>query len=154
MINATELLSKKARLAIVCTGAGAGVQNELWKIPGISSILVDSSFPYANEFTDQYLGFIPENNKYCTAEVAVELAMQAYYRAYKLGEAPAIGIGLTASVASVHAHRGDHRAFVSSISEKGCTLTSIKLSKGCGEEARATDGIICDYFVIKAISEA
>jgi len=147
-----SLTSTKVRIALVCTGAGAGIQGHLWNIPGISSVLVESAFPYAPEATDEYLGFTPES--YASVETAVDLATEAYYRAYKPGGAPAIGIGLTASVASTYAHKGEHRAFAAYLRDDACMLSSIILKKGQGKEQRILDGEACDIFVANVILEA
>lgn len=151
-MNLEPLLNKKARIALVCTGAGAGLQSHLWNIPGISSVLVEASFPYAPESTAEYLGFKPEG--FCSEETAIKLALAAYYRAYKPGGEPAIGVGLTASVASTRAHRGDHRAFAACFSDKGCQVHSIKLRKGVGPEQRLRDGRACDTLAAVALREA
>lgn len=151
MIN-RNIIEKNVRISIVATGGGAGAQNMLWQIPGISSVLIDCTFPYDSEFTKDYLGFEPE--KYCSPETAVELAMQAYYRAYQPNKGPAIGIGCTASVASTVIHKGQHRIYIASVSENNCELTSIVLTKGRGEEARIIDGKICDIAIIEALNKA
>ncbi len=115
------------RIFIAATGAGAGIQDRLWRVPGISKVLVGCAFPYAPEETDAFLGFTPE--KYASAETAVDLAMEAYKRAYKPGGAPAVGVGVTASVTSTHAHRGDHRVFAAYFNDTECRVYSCTLQK-------------------------
>lgn len=148
----SDILTKRARLALVCTGAGAGIQQSLWNIPGISAVLADSSFPYAPEATSDYLGFTP--GQFCSEATAIDLAMAAYYRAYKPGAPPAVGVGLTASVASLKAHRGDHRAHAAYFSDTGCKVYTVILEKGVGAEQRGIDGQICDSLAERVIQDA
>jgi nicotinamide mononucleotide (NMN) deamidase PncC len=154
------LLAKKVRLAIATTGAGAGLQEDLWRIPGISEVLARSSFPYGTDDLAEYLGFVPDTSpatgkpSYCSPEVALDMAMAAYYRAYKFGAAPAIGVGLTASVASNREHRGDHRAYVAYFTDSDSRVISAKLKKGVGAEQRKLDGELCDALGARAILAA
>jgi hypothetical protein len=147
-----KLLSKKLRIYIACTGGGAGLQGILWKIPGISSVLVGAEFPYGEDAFDEFLGFKPEG--YCNEKSAMDLAQEAYYRAYKFEGAPALGVGLTASVATTREHRGDHRVFVASFSAERARVTCVTLRKGVGEGQREVDGLTCDLLGVNAILKA
>lgn len=135
------------RVFLATTGGGVGLQKMLWETlgqkQGPSTYLVGSSVPYEPEMTDSFLGFKPE--KYASAETAVDLAMQAYYMAYKPGGAPAVGVGLSASVASTREHRGAHRVFAAYFSDTGCRLVSVEIKKGVGLISRIKDGALCDF---------
>lgn len=144
-----KLLATKNRCYLVCTGAGAGLQKALWEIPGISAVLVGAEFPYAPEATDRFLGFKPA--KYCSEDTAIALAMEAYSRAYVLNGSQAVGIGLTASVASTVVHRGDHRVCIARAEKTGVRLFSEKLLKGVGSLARQEDGQKCDDLALLAL---
>src|SRR3954468_8124020 len=87
------------RISIAASGAGAGLQKMLWDVPGISAVLMEGVFPYSTDATDQFLRFKPE--QYCSAKTAMAMAMECYYRAYQPGGPKAIGVGLSASVASM-----------------------------------------------------
>lgn len=150
-LQINKLLATKNRCYLVCTGAGAGLQNILWEVPGISAVLVGAEFPYAPEATDHFLGFKPA--KYCSEETAIALAMEAYSRAYVLHGPEAIGVGLTAAVASTVAHRGDHRVFIGRADKTGVKLYSEILVKGVGAEARHEDGQHCDQLALQALVE-
>jgi len=143
-INAglANLLTAGNRIYLVCAGSGAGIQKTLWEVPGISSVLVGAEFPYAPEATNRFLGFAPA--KYCSEDTAILLALEAYSRAFVLDGPQAIGIGLTASVASTVAHRGDHRVFIARAEKAGVRLFSEILPKGVGSVARREDGEKCD----------
>lgn len=123
----------------VSSGAGAGLQAELWSTPGASAYLAGGSFPYATYETDRFLGYTPES--YCSEDEAVELAMEAYCRACESlpdGRMP-IGLAVTASVASLREHRGDHRVHAAIVSpERALRRTGI-LEKGVGRRLRARD---------------
>jgi hypothetical protein len=151
---AQHLLDKgPLRVMIAATGAGSGIQDKLWMVPGISTILYDAAFPYHRDAQDDFLRFT-EPGSYCTPARAVALAMECYYRAFKFGEAPAIGIGVSANVATTEVHRGDHRVFAAWFSEKGSGLHSVLLHKGEGVEARAIDGELVDFIGLNILSEA
>lgn len=143
------MLETKCRAYVVATGAGAGLQKLLWDVPGISDVLVGAALPYATDAMDRFLGFSPA--QYCSEDTAIAMALAAYGEAFAPGGAPAIGLGLTASVASRSAHRGDHRVFVAAVSEAGATLVSATLNKGSGAEARRRDGDVCDAIGLSAL---
>lgn len=136
------------KVYVIATGAGAGIQKILWDVPGVSSTLVGTSFPYATEETDEVLGFKPE--KYCSVETAVDLAQAAYLKAWSK-DADAIGVGLTASVASTREHRGDHRVHIALFSARRCRTISATIEKGVGLERRRMDGDICDQLALHAL---
>lgn len=151
MTDAAALLDSQRRIYLVATGAGAGLQKMLWDVPGISRVLVGAEFPYAPEATDRFLGFTPDN--YCSARTAISLAMEAYYLAYRPGGAPAVGLGLTGSVASLSEHRGEHRVVVATVSDSRCWCHIAVLPKG-GDDARARDGAFADGFGLRALLQA
>lgn len=135
---------KKAGVSVhvIATGAGAGLQQTLWSVPGSSSYLSGASFPYAQEETEELLGFKPEH--FCDESTAIDLASAAYMKAYRWGGNKPIGLGITASVASEKEHRGDHRFFMCVITNERIWTKSIILAKGVGARTRANDGATCD----------
>lgn len=139
------------RLYVAASGAAAGLQRTLWEVPGISSVLYASEFPYDTEATDRFLGYKPtkvvngeERGDYCSAKNAIRFAMEAYYRAYKFDGPEAIGVGISASVTSVKEHRGDHRIFGAWFSEQGCQVFGRKLEKIKDPTSRIVDGLAAD----------
>lgn len=135
----------KRRAFIIATGAGAGAQQRLWSTPGCSEFFAGAAFPYAQDQTDEILGFAPE--RYCSPETAIDLAMAAYYRAWLPGS-DAIGVGLSASVASLMPHRGEHRIHAAVMTGAGVWLHSVTLPKGVGAGARASDGAAADQVIL------
>lgn len=138
-----QLLDHKIKLYVYATGAGAGLQKRLWDVPGCSSFLVGCEFPYDTRKTEKILGHKPES--FVSKETSIELAMAAYMEAYNPNDNvdDVIGIGLTASVASLKAHRGEHRVIVTAISNKKCITKSVVIQKG-DASYRAADGEIAD----------
>lgn len=137
-----KLKEAGVNIHIVATGAGAGIQQELWKIPGSSAYLSGASFPYAQEEQEELLGFMPEH--FCSEEAAIDLASAAYMKAYKFGGKSPVGLGLTASVASEKEHRGEHRYFACIMTTNQVLLVGNTLEKGVGLEKRLEDGQECD----------
>ena len=160
-VEALRGLERPPKVFVAATGAGAGIQASLWSVPGSSAFLAGAAFPYAAHETERLLGFRPA--RFCDEDAAVELAIAAYLRAREAtlaetaaasASARAIGVGLTASVASVAPHRGDHRVFVAALSERGATLWSARLWKGTGDIQRSIDGGLADRLGIHAILDA
>ena len=137
---------------IIASGAGAGLQQMLWEVPGSSAYLSGASFPYRQAETDKTLGFTPTS--YCSPESAVDLACVAYQRAFSFGGKKPVGLGLTASVASDHEHRGDHRVHACIITDDQVVSVDNVLTKGVGPEQRHADGHICDAFGLGLIYQA
>ncbi len=146
-VELAALRDRPRRIYLACTGAGAGLQNELWSIPGCSSFFAGATFPYAPDATASFLGFEPE--RFCSPETALDLAMASYMAAvdpaHPSHDSPdPIGLGLTASVASLEEHRGAHRVHVACMTSTRVLAANITLPKATGVEARANDGVIAD----------
>jgi len=129
-------------LHVITTGAGAGLQKELWEVPGSSAYLSGCSFPYAAEEQEELLGFMPEH--FCSEDAAIDLASAAYMKAYKFGGKKPVGLGVTASVASTQSHRGDHRIYACIITQDKAMSFHKVLEKGVGAQTRARDGMETD----------
>lgn len=130
---------------VIATGAGAGIQQKLWETPGCSAYLSGASFPYAPEETEELLGFKPD--QFVSKETAIDLASAAYMKAFRFGGKKAVGVGVTASVASSREHRGDHRFHMCVITEDQVRVGYQLLDKGVGDEPRQYDGNIVDTYV-------
>ncbi len=139
-----------AAVHVVCTGAGAGLQQLLWSVPGASSFLVGASFPYAESAIDDYLGFTPE--RYGSEATAMDLASVAFMHAG--AGRNAVGIAVTASVASLRPHRGPHRIHVASVSTAASFLYYAELERASGNAARDSDGERADHLGLVALLDA
>lgn len=154
-----KLRDRKApvKVFVAVTGAGTGLQDILWSVPGISSAFAGAVCPYGAEQSDDFLGFRPES--YCSADTAVDYAMMAYVRARESvladGSAKApVGLGITASVASNAVHRGEHRVFLCTITPFGAMSWYVRLPKGAGSFPRERDGQATDLLGLSAILAA
>ncbi len=147
-----KLKEANVNIHLIATGAGAGLQQQLWETPGSSVYLSGCSFPYAQDEQEELLGFKPEH--FCSEEAAVDLASSAYMKAYKFGGKNPIGIGLTASVASEKIHRGDHRVYICVITNDSVKLLHHTFEKGVGLAQRVQDGKECDAWGMWMIQDA
>jgi len=137
-----DMGTEAPRLYINATGAGAGLQNIIWSVPGISNFFVGARMPYDTEETAELLGFTPD--KFVSADTAIDLAMTAYMKAWAPGR-KAVGLGLTCSVASTREHRGDHRVIAAVFGDDSCWVASVVIPKGVGAEQRHKDGELSDH---------
>jgi hypothetical protein len=144
------LIANKIALHVAATGAGAGLQDVLWSRPGMSDSLVEATFPYSERAATAFLGF--PLAKSCDDDAAIHLAMAAYMRAWSPEQPNAIGLGLTAVVASTRA-RHEHRCYAATFSADGCYVAKIVLPRDVGEEARERDGIVCTIFGLRMLAE-
>ncbi len=135
---------------LCATGAGAGLQKMLWAPPGASAILSGAEFPYGGHAVSQFLGFNPE--RYCCRETAVDLAVEAYRRAWRWDqEGEAVGVGLTGVAATHEEHRGDHRVHVAVFGQRESLVFSGVLPKEKGRQARCNDGRAADLLGLTAL---
>lgn len=146
-------LAKRDDLSIYfyTTGAGAGLQQKIWGVVGCSSFFTGSGFPYAMKHSTHALGYTPD--KFVSVPMAVDLAMAAYVQSYVPGK-QSIGLGLTASVASVKEHRGDHKIIVSTMTNGKSLTGQIVLPKGTGRARRLLDGRIADELALEMLLHA
>lgn len=162
-----RLLVGDTSLFVVATGAGSSVAHHLWKTSGASKYLVGSAFPYASHELHAFLGFQP-TMPHASEPTAIAMATEAYVRAKTAryiiprgarAEAMpesrthrhAIGLAITASVASEKAHRSDHRihvAVVCDIPDSDSYVRSIILEKGVGQKFRDQDEDLARYFAL------
>jgi len=146
-----EALKRMGMFHIITTGAGAGLQQILWEIPGCSWYLSGCSFPYDQDEQADILGFMPEH--FCSEEAAIDLASAAYMKAYKFGKKAPIGVGVTATVASEKEHRGDHRVHICVITNDTVRTITRILDKGVGAEKRLEDGKLVDTLTLHFMME-
>jgi len=142
-----KIIDRPIRLYVVATGAGAGIQQEIWRVPGCSAILCGSSFPYSKEEVAAFAGLTPE--KFASEEFAIDLACAAYLRAVDPSQPDVepVGLAVTASVSTVKAHRGEHRAHIVCVTRDRIVGRTVILTKTAGadaQHARLVDGAEVD----------
>lgn len=136
------------RIYIACTGAGAGAQAEIWKTPGCSAYFAGACFPYGRDQLQDFIGFEPAQS--CSRETAIHMAVASYYRAWVPG-ADAIGVGLSAAVASAKPRRGENRVHVAVMTSSGVRDYWHEMGRGgSGAEIREAHGLMADYWAFTA----
>ena len=111
------------RIYISATGGGAGAQNLIWSVPGCSKYFAGATFPYGHEQLTDFIGYQVE--KSVCAETAIEMAMMAYYNAYRYGypDEEYVGVGATCSLAPNKRCRDEY--YVARVDSKGCVISHI-----------------------------
>lgn len=148
---ADKLKQAGINVHVISTGGGAGIQQELWMTPGSSAYFSGATFPYDQAEQIELLGFTPEH--YCSEDAAIDLASAAYMKAFKFGGKKAVGIGVTASVASEKEHRGDHRVFACIMTDDKVHTAALTLKKGVGIIQRIDDGTAADFLALGLLME-
>ncbi len=124
------------RLVYEFAGAGVSALALLHAAGGSSRTLLEATDRYAARSLAEGVGGRPETA--VAADVAVTLAVRARARARHLagsGESVA-GIGVTATIATDRAKRGEHRAWAAAADGLGVRLVGLTLRKG----ARSREG--------------
>lgn len=154
-----EMLHKsKTMVCLACTGGGFGCQNILGKVPGASSTLLDSFFPYSKEALADYLGFEPD--KFASEETSGRMSARAWRRGVEIATrqgkdaCEVVGLGLSAVIATNRPLRGEHRVFISARTEKGffvCRVVFEKRSDGLSLLGRIRESELCDILAVNMI---
>ena len=148
-----QLKEKNCQIYVAVTGAGTGLQNMLWQVPGSSAYLAGGICTYRQDQTEGFLGFKPDS--FCSPEIALDLAFAAYLKAATNDpNVNTVGLGLTASVASETEHRGDHRIHVACITNEKVFTTDVVLHKAVGQENRERDGLTADLLGLELLLHA
>ena len=146
------------QVSLVCTGAGAGVQNILARVPGASATLLDAQFPYSKEAMKDYLGFEPD--KFVSAESALHMAAHAWRRGIALrvrqGKSTnhVVGLAVTGAIATNRVMRGDHRVHIATRSNQGFHVSRIrfaKTSEGFSELGRDGEADLTDICALNML---
>ncbi len=152
------LHDSKIKVCIAVTGGGAGLQNLISQVPGASATLLECFFPYSKEAMVEFLGFEPE--KFASEETALFIAAKAWRKATailaKQGKdtRDAVGIGVTAAIATNRLLRNEHRVFVAARTAKEFFVVKIVFPKkedGSSELGRILEGELCDIFALNMI---
>lgn len=132
--------------SIMCTGAGAGVQQLLLEVQNASQTVIEAGLPYDQAVLSRFLGRTPE--KFVTREVALSMAANAWIRArenlVENGKNPdhAIGLGLTAAIASSSPKRADFRLIAAVRDHTSFYLVEIFFEKGLPDSKGAGFSIL------------
>ena len=135
--------------------AGAGNYALAWLlgVGGASRTVLETRVPYGYlAMTDFLDGYAPDQT--VSAETARRMARSAWQRGLALreGDAPIVGLGCTATIATDRTKRGDHRAYIATWDDAGVTTDAVTLEKGLRERAGEED--VVSRLVIAALARA
>lgn len=145
-------------VVMVCTGGGTTALAWLLAVPGASATVLEALVPYSRPAQAGLLGAAPEHST--SPEAARAMAERAYARARRYSreagalppEAPVLGLGCTAALATNYAKRGEHRALVAVRAADSLTLYTLVLAKGARD--RAGEEEVVSRLVMRALAEA
>jgi hypothetical protein len=150
------LHNSPAKLYATCTGAGAGLLSLLWRTAGASRTLLGFEFPYDTRVIESAIGRTIKS--YCSEEAALSLAVSSFFKGQRaLVEqenlnAPVIGLGLTAAVATDRTRRGADRVHIAVRTSRSASVVSAYFD---GHNlTRSDEGIMCDLLALNSILDA
>ena len=145
-----KIHSSPSQAAIISTGGAGQALAWLLGLPGSSRTILEISAPYGKGSIEEELGYKP--GKFVTVVVAQQLATRAYNRAKKLTAGRPIGLGCTASLATIHPKRGNHRVVIAVRSPEEFTTYNLTLSKG--KRDRSAEDHLASLLLIQALAKA
>ena len=148
-----ERLHASPTMAVVAVaGAGSKAIDWLLSVPGASQTVLEALVPYAPNSLADFLGYQPEQS--VNIGTATDMARAAYLRAVQLrdGDAPVVGIGCTATIATDRRKRGEHHCHVAAWNHDGTAGYSLQFVKGLRD--RAGEEATVSKLVVKALAEA
>lgn len=134
------------------TGGGSRAISELLEVPGASRTILEVVVPYCDRSLAEWLGGMPEQA--CSARTARAIAMAAFRRACRLGDAGQrlAGLACTASLATDRVKRGPHRAHVAIQTADVTATRSLKLRKG--HRSRTEEERLVSTLLLNMLAEA
>lgn len=157
----SALLQGETCAGIACTGAGAGIANLIWQVPGASRLLVAYDYPYHRGVFNLLVGrdWAASGQSYCSPAAAAALAQASYLKVqqalFETGGPPMqslIGVGLTAAAATARHLRGGTRFHAAVRTAAGTALVSATMDQET--VGRVDGGAICDLTVLNLILQA
>ena len=145
--------STPQQAVVAVAGAGNYALAWLLGVGGASRTVLETRVPYGYlAMTDFLGGYAPEQT--VSADTARRMALSAWQRGLALreGEAPIVGLGCTATIATDRTKRGDHRAYIATWDDAGVTTDAITLEKGLRERPGEED--VVSRLVIAALARA
>ena len=155
--SVTEVVTKihgtPQQAVVAVAGAGNYALAWLLGVGGASRTVLETRIPYGYlAMTDFLGGYAPEQT--VSADTARRMARAAWQRGMFLREtdAPIVGLGCTATIATDRAKRGDHRVFIATWDDSRVTTDAVILDKGLRERAGEED--VVSRLVIGALARA
>ena len=143
------------QLVAFVTGGGTQLVPWLLATAGASRSVLDVQVPYSRHSLTELLGHEPA--KFCSPQVASDLAAAAFERALKLSEGgakglPIVGMGCTAALRSEPMKRGRHRAFIAVRTAMGTHELALTFAKGA--RSRILEDAVVSRVALLAIAHA
>jgi hypothetical protein len=145
------------QLVAFVTGGGTQLVPWLLATAGASRSVLDVQVPYSRHSLAELLGHEPA--KFCSPQVASDLAAAAFERALKLTASeggaqglPIVGMGCTAALRSEPMKRGRHRAFIAVRTATGTHELALTLAKGA--RSRILEDAVVSRVALLAIAHA
>jgi nicotinamide mononucleotide (NMN) deamidase PncC len=113
------------RVVLAVTGGGSSAIAALLRVPGASRTVLEAIVPYDAHALGQFLGREPPQA--CSPETATAMSRRALERA---AGATALGLGVTAALATDRPRRGPHRCHIALADDDRVEVLSIVLAKG------------------------
>jgi hypothetical protein len=148
-----ELHNSRTMAYVICSGAGAGLTELLWSVPGCSRTLIASEFPYHPSAFANLIGRVPE--QYSSINAAVALAAAGHLKAQQiLAEAgglatPIVSLGLTAAVSTDRVRRGEDTAFIAVRTAERLAAVAARFPRG--RVSRGEEGKLCDLLGLNCL---
>ena len=151
--NQIERLHDSRTMAVVAvTGGGAQAMAWLLGVSGASRTVLEMVAPYSPSSLRKFLG--REVRQAVSAKTAKEMARVAFERALLLrqDDAPVVGVGGTAAIASDRPKRGAHRCYVAVQDDQGVSVYSLQLGKGLRD--RDEEDVVVSRLILRALADA
>ena len=145
--------SAPQQAVVAVAGAGNYALAWLLGVGGASRTVLETRIPYGYlAMTDFLGGYAPEQT--VSADTARRMARSAWQRGMFLREtdAPIVGLGCTATIATDRTKRGDHRVFIATWNDAEVATDAVILEKGLRERAGEDD--VVSRLVIRALARA
>jgi nicotinamide mononucleotide (NMN) deamidase PncC len=139
-------------LVLAVTGGGSKAISGLVTVPGASRSVLEALVPYSEPALAAFLGGKPDHA--CSGATARAMAMAAYVRAiaYAPAGAHAVGIGVTAGLATERAKLGAHRIHAAWQTADATAAVSVELAKG--QRSRQQEEHLAAALVLNLVAEA
>ena len=144
--------SRPAQAVVAAAGGGAQAVGWLLKVPGASRTVLEALVPYSERALADFLGERP--HQIASVETAEAMSRRAYLRAVELADAdaPVVGIGCTAAIATDRVKRGPHRVHVARCTADSVVTYSLEFTKGLRD--REGEDTLAGLLVVRALAEA
>lgn len=171
-VLATHRLHTEARAAVrqlrdtpwliygITTGACGELVPMLWQPAGASANVLANRFSYAEQETEEFLGFKPE--KFVSLDTACYMATAAYYQGRKLAvkrgknEGHVMGVAMTSAVTTGRERKGADQAIIAVRTRTGLWTVTVLMKKpenfaSDAEAHRIQQGNLADLLTLNAI---